>query len=93
MEQGDARGGGPLRSALEMGERLYPPARHPQGHPDLAAYLSNLGTAPGSGDAVGARPTTGALEMRERLYPPDSSRKATGPIPEPDRLATASISG
>ena len=32
------------RQALEARQKLYPPERHPQGHPDLAASLTNLGS-------------------------------------------------
>src|SRR5262245_64161046 len=32
-----------LRQALAMLQKLYPKGRHPQGHPDLATSLNNLG--------------------------------------------------
>ena len=59
--------------ALAMCESLYPKARYPQGHPDLAISLNNLGAllqAQGSyGEARGYFER--ALAMHQSLYPKD----------------------
>ncbi len=54
-----------------MTEALYPRNRYPQGHPDLAGSLNNLGSLLGAqGDYGGAREYfERALAMREALYP------------------------
>src|SRR5205085_2500823 len=59
--------------ALEMNQRFYPPDKLPQGHPDLATSLNNLGVVLDSlGQAERALPHyQKALDMRQRLYPPD----------------------
>ena len=62
-----------LEQALEMRQRLYPKDKYPQGHPDLAASLNNLGfllRAQGEySQALGYHKQ--ALEMAQRLYPKD----------------------
>ncbi len=59
------------REALQIHERLYPRSEFPQGHPDLANNLNNLGAllqAQGvSGEARGYYER--ALAMRQALYP------------------------
>jgi CHAT domain-containing protein/tetratricopeptide (TPR) repeat protein len=57
--------------ALAMCRRLYPEARFPQGHPDLALSLNNLGfLLQAMGEYGKALPYyEQALAMRRRLYP------------------------
>ena len=66
---GEARGY--LQRALAMYQALYPKERYPQGHPDLARSLNNLGVllrAQGDyGEAQGYLQR--ALEMSQTLYP------------------------
>ena len=53
-----------------MNEALYPKGRYPQGHPDLATSLNNLGALSGRrGTTAGAGLLQAALAMREALYP------------------------
>jgi CHAT domain-containing protein/tetratricopeptide (TPR) repeat protein len=60
-----------LREALKLREQLYPKAKYPDGHPDLAASLDNLGGILwDQGDYDGALPFfQKTLAMVERLYP------------------------
>jgi CHAT domain-containing protein/tetratricopeptide (TPR) repeat protein len=57
--------------ALAMGRRLYSAERYPAGHPNLAAYLSNLGgLLQARGELGQAEPFyRDALAMCRRLYP------------------------
>src|SRR2546421_632186 len=57
--------------ALAMKQQLYPPARYPAGHPDLARSLNNLGSLLDSrGEYARALPYyERALAMNEQLYP------------------------
>jgi tetratricopeptide (TPR) repeat protein len=59
--------------ALAMREKLYPPEKYPQGHPDLAQSLNNLGALlRAQGEYAKALPyLEQALAMYERLYPKD----------------------
>ncbi len=56
-----------------MRQALYPQDRYPNGHPDLAMSLNNLGTLlQAQGDHGGARAYhERALAMRQALYPQD----------------------
>jgi CHAT domain-containing protein/Tfp pilus assembly protein PilF len=58
---------------LDICERLYPADKHPEGHPDLAVCLSNLGfLLRAQGDYAAALPySRRALDMTGRLYPKD----------------------
>jgi CHAT domain-containing protein/Tfp pilus assembly protein PilF len=58
--------------ALALYEQLFPPARFPDGHPELAAALNNVGfLLQASGALAQAEPyLRRALAMREKLYPP-----------------------
>jgi tetratricopeptide (TPR) repeat protein/CHAT domain-containing protein len=60
-----------MQEALETGRKLYTPERYPQGHPDLAKSLNNLGSllqAQGEyGRALDYHRQ--ALHMRRQLYP------------------------
>jgi tetratricopeptide (TPR) repeat protein/CHAT domain-containing protein len=62
-----------MEQALAMRQRLYPTDQYPQGHPDLATSLNNLGfllKAQGKyGQAL--RYYKQALELDQRLYPAD----------------------
>jgi tetratricopeptide (TPR) repeat protein len=60
-----------LQEALQILEKLYPPEKYPQGHPDLATSLNNLGfLLQVQGEYAKALPyLEKALAMRERLYP------------------------
>src|SRR5262249_29971548 len=62
-----------LKQVVEMLQRLYPADKYPEGHPDLAQSLGNLGTLLKDqgeyGQALGYFKR--ALEMRQRLYPAD----------------------
>jgi tetratricopeptide (TPR) repeat protein len=62
---------GPAEQALALRQRLYPAARYPDGHPDLAQSLSWLGgLLEAQGEYTRALPyAQRALAMRERLYP------------------------
>jgi CHAT domain-containing protein/Tfp pilus assembly protein PilF len=57
--------------ALELRRRLYPEKRYPDGHPDLALSLNNVGYLLQSrGEVAKAEPYfRQALAMREKLYP------------------------
>jgi CHAT domain-containing protein len=59
--------------ALAMLQRLYPPERYRNGHPNLANTLNNLGMALSAlgQDGKALEYFQKALAMRERLYPPD----------------------
>ncbi len=63
------------RDALEMRKRLYPPDKYPDGHPDLAWSLSNLGLLlQVRGEYGKAEPYyRDALDMYKRLYPPEKN--------------------
>jgi CHAT domain-containing protein len=63
----------PLREGLAIGRKLYPPERYPQGHPNLAGSLNNLGELHRvAGDLTKAEPLLReALAMRRTLYPKD----------------------
>src|SRR5262249_25782173 len=56
---------------LAIAKRLYPPARYPEGHPELARSLNNLGAVlRAMGRLEPARDChQPALAMRQRLYP------------------------
>jgi CHAT domain-containing protein len=58
--------------ALKMREALFPPARYPQGHPDLASSINNLGFLhKAQGEYSKAEPLYArALTMNEALFPP-----------------------
>jgi tetratricopeptide (TPR) repeat protein len=60
-----------LREVLAVRQKLYPAARYPQGHPDLATSLNDLGTVLQSvGQHEAARDSyEQALAMRRKLYP------------------------
>src|SRR5205823_6063956 len=60
-----------LRDALAMRRRFYPAERYPDGHPDLAISLSNLGVLFESrGEAAQAEPLLReALTIDRKLYP------------------------
>jgi tetratricopeptide (TPR) repeat protein/CHAT domain-containing protein len=62
-----------LEQVVRILERLYPPERYPQGHPDLGASLNNLGfmlKVKGEyGRALGD--FRRALEILENCYPPE----------------------
>ena len=59
-------------AALAMYESLYPQERNPQGHPDLARSLDNLGVLLDAQGSYGeARDYERALAMRQSLYPKD----------------------
>ena len=60
-----------LEQALAMRQKLYPVARFPDGHPDLAQSLSDLGSVLQSlGEPARARSyQEQALAMRQKLYP------------------------
>jgi hypothetical protein len=60
-----------LRQSLEIRQKLYPKAKYPDGHPDLALSLSNMGLVLlWSGSAEKALPFfEQALAMWRRLYP------------------------
>src|SRR5262249_49264247 len=62
---------GLAREALRIREQLYPASTHPDGHPDLATSINNLGALlRDRGDCAGAQPLyERALAMREKLYP------------------------
>jgi tetratricopeptide (TPR) repeat protein len=62
-----------FENALAMLQRLYPPDRFPDGHPDLARSLNNLGSVLYAlGQPAKALPYyEKALAMYQRLYPPD----------------------
>jgi CHAT domain-containing protein len=55
-----------------MYHKLYPPERFPQGHPELARSLHNLGSLlQARGEYIQAEPFyRDALAMRQKLYPP-----------------------
>jgi tetratricopeptide (TPR) repeat protein len=61
------------KQLLDMHQRLYSKAKHPQGHPELANSLNNLGfllhTRGEYAKALGYYRQ--ALEMDQRLYPKD----------------------
>src|SRR5207302_429553 len=60
-----------LRQALEIRQGLYPEAKHPDGHPALAAGLGNLGVisrAMGHTEKAVAC-SQQSLEMCRKLYP------------------------
>jgi tetratricopeptide (TPR) repeat protein len=61
----------PLRQSLEIRRKLYPAAKYPDGHPDIAQSLNNMGAVLlSSGSAHQALPFyEQALAMRRRLYP------------------------
>src|SRR5262249_48038721 len=60
-----------LQQALAMRQKVYPPKDYPQGHPDLAASLNDLGSLlRAQGDYVRAREYyQQALAMGQKLYP------------------------
>jgi tetratricopeptide (TPR) repeat protein/CHAT domain-containing protein len=66
-----ARAQGYYERALAMRQRLYPAARYPGGHPDLAASLNNLGgVLRARGEYARAQGYyEQALAMCQRLYP------------------------
>jgi CHAT domain-containing protein/Tfp pilus assembly protein PilF len=59
--------------SLQILRRLYPPERFPDGHPDLATTLSNLGSLlKDCGELAPAEPyLRQALAMYKKLYPPE----------------------
>jgi CHAT domain-containing protein len=59
------------RDALAMQRKLYPEDRFPDGHPDLAASLNNLGVLlQARGELARAEPLLrDAVAMRQKLYP------------------------
>src|SRR5262249_17408021 len=61
------------RQALEMRQKLYPPQRYPQGHPELGTCLNNLGNLlEAQGEYARAEPyLRQALAMDQKLYPPE----------------------
>jgi CHAT domain-containing protein len=63
----------PLREALAIRRKLYPPERYPKGHPHLASSINNLGELHRvAGDFTKAEPLLHeALAMRRALYPKD----------------------
>ena len=63
--------------ALKLREAMYPRARYPQGHPDLATSLNNLAALhKAQADYAKAEPLfRRALEMREGLHPKSSHPK------------------
>jgi tetratricopeptide (TPR) repeat protein len=63
----------PLEQALAMRQRLYPTDKYPQGHPELAASLDNLGLLLQSqGEyAKALEYQQQAVAMYQRLYPRD----------------------
>ena len=76
-----------------MREALYPKDRYPQGHPDLAKSLNNLGALlRDQGDYGGARGYyERALAMRQALYPKDrypARPPRPGPKPEQPGLCS-----
>ena len=56
-----------------MHKRLYPPEKYPDGHPDLAGSLNNLGAAEDRGRVRqgGAATTATPWTCARRLYPPE----------------------
>jgi tetratricopeptide (TPR) repeat protein len=78
--QGKAEAVATLRQSLEILQKLYPAAKYPDGHRDLAQSLSNMGfVLLWSCSAEKALPFfEQALAMRRRLYPeakyPDGHR-------------------
>jgi tetratricopeptide (TPR) repeat protein len=60
-----------FRDALAMRQRLYPEGKYPDGHPELARSLNNLGALLlARGEYAQAEPFYhGALAMRQKLYP------------------------
>jgi CHAT domain-containing protein/Tfp pilus assembly protein PilF len=62
-----------LKQSLEINEKLYPKARFPHGHPDLAGNLNDLGELlKVQGEYAKALPCLQrALAMRQALYPKD----------------------
>ena len=60
-----------FQRALEMRQALYPKERYPQGHPDLAVGLNNLGHLYWNQNNYGEARVyfQRALEMRQALYP------------------------
>ncbi len=61
------------RGALDMRRKLYPPEKYPDGHPQLAASLKNLGGLLDDRGEYGKaeRYYRDALDMYKRLYPPE----------------------
>ena len=61
-----------FRQALQLQQQLYPVARYPQGHPDLATSLNNLALLLYLQDRLAqAEPLfRQALAMNQQLYPP-----------------------
>jgi CHAT domain-containing protein len=61
-----------VEQALQVRRRLYPPQRYPDGHPDLALSINNLGhLLQDRGELARAEPLLrDALAMRRKLYPP-----------------------
>ena len=58
------------REALAMNGKLYPADRYPDGHPELASSLNNLGLLLHCGDYAQAEQSyRDALAMRRKLYP------------------------
>jgi tetratricopeptide (TPR) repeat protein/CHAT domain-containing protein len=72
------------RQLLEICERLYPAKDYPDGHPDIAISLSNLGAVLTSlGQPAKALPYfEKALAMRERLYSPDKFKDGHSELAE-----------
>jgi tetratricopeptide (TPR) repeat protein len=72
--EGKAAQGVPLaQEALAINRRLYPPARYPDGHANLAVSLKNLGVVlQHLGSLTAAEPCyREALAMCRKLYPPE----------------------
>ena len=78
--------------ALEMRQSLYPKDKYPQGHPDLASTLSNLGTLlslagnPGEARSI---PLSGGSRCRRPFTPGATIHRATPQIADdPGRPGT-----
>src|SRR5262249_1372744 len=75
------------RQALDLCRRLFTKEHYPDGHPDLATSLNNLGAVLRSrGDYARAEPLhRDALAMHRQLYPPGRSLDRPPPPPAPPR--------
>src|SRR5262249_27904849 len=65
------------RDALAMKKKLYPTDKYPEGHPDLAASLNNLGALLWARGAYARAESMhrDALAMTRKLYPPEQFPK------------------
>jgi tetratricopeptide (TPR) repeat protein len=68
-----------LEAALGLRRTIYPTAKYPEGHPDLAASLADLALVFDSqGRPTAAEPLAReALAMRRRLYPAGKAKATT----------------